>query len=156
MTDKEQLNNNVQFQQLSTEMKEAIKSIMVSPTEQEIEDKKNGKRKRKVPLPHGHSQLDWMKKQSVAQPCFDTSGNGGKITIQELKKHNNENDAWTVYKGRVYNITDYFQFHPGGKIELLRAAGNDCTQMFEFTHSWVNFEAMMLKYLVGYLSIEDN
>ncbi|EGC34173.1 hypothetical protein DICPUDRAFT_35486 [Dictyostelium purpureum] len=129
---------------------EKLRSITVLPTEQEIEDKKNGKRKKKVPLPHGHSQLDWMKKQNLIRDPTFFNGDG-KITITELKKHNTEKDAWTVYKGRVYDITQYFDFHPGGREELLRAAGNDSTQIFEFRHSWVNFEAMMLKYMVGYL-----
>eukprot|EP01132_Coremiostelium_polycephalum_P003275 gene3275-4102_t len=114
----------------SSEQIELLKSIELQPTEKEIEDKKNGIRKKKVPLPPGHSQLDWMRKQN-AIPSPSLFNGHGKITITELKKHSTESDAWTVYKGKVYNITDYIIYHPGGRDELLRAAGSDCTRMFD-------------------------
>ena len=36
------------------------------------------------------------------------------IPMSEIKLHRSEDDAWTVLKGRVYNITRYLKFHPGG------------------------------------------
>lgn len=33
--------------------------------------------------------------------------------------------------GKVYNITAYFRFHPGGKEDLMKAAGKDCTILFD-------------------------
>ncbi|KAF2072861.1 hypothetical protein CYY_005838 [Polysphondylium violaceum] len=133
---------------------ELYKSVELLPTDQEVEDKKNGKRKRKVPLQHGHSQLDWVKKHNAIQSNTLYQGHG-KIPLSEFKKHNTVQDAWTVYKGAVYNITEYFTYHPGGDTELARAAGHDCTKIFEFTHSWVNFESMMAKNLIGYLIPDD-
>ncbi|EFA80317.1 cytochrome b5 domain-containing protein [Heterostelium album PN500] len=136
----------------------------VIPTEFEIEEKASGKRqKQKVPLQHGHSQLDWMRLQK--QPAVATAGttttasvatkhkfrSNAPITIEELKQHSTPEDAWTVYKGRVYDITPYFTYHPGGDAQLARAAGKDCTRMFEFRHGWVNFEAMMEKLCIGYI-----
>ena len=32
--------------------------------------------------------------------------------------------------GVVYNITHYLSFHPGGRAELMKAAGTDCTLLF--------------------------
>ena len=32
--------------------------------------------------------------------------------------------------GVVYNITHYLSFHPGGHAELMKAAGTDCTLLF--------------------------
>ena len=32
--------------------------------------------------------------------------------------------------GEVYDITHYLTFHPGGKSKLMRAAGTDCTLLF--------------------------
>ena len=41
-----------------------------------------------------------------------------KITIEELKSHTNENDCWIAYNGKVYDITKYLEFHPGGMFLL--------------------------------------
>lgn len=36
------------------------------------------------------------------------------ISMAEVKKHQTEGQMWTVLKGRVYNISPYMKFHPGG------------------------------------------
>jgi len=74
-----------------------------------------------------------------------------RITMEELKKHNTPQDAWSVFNGRVYNITPYLPFHPGGEKELMRAAGRDGTKLFMLTHSWVNLEFMLQECCVGML-----
>ena len=40
--------------------------------------------------------------------------------------------------GRVYNLTHYTDFHPGGVPELMRAAGKDGTQLFDEV-PWLNY-----------------
>ena len=52
------------------------------------------------------------------------------MTPSELKKHNTREDAWSAFYGKVYNITPYLRFHPGGEDELLRVAGRDGTRLF--------------------------
>lgn len=44
--------------------------------------------------------------------------------------HNKKEDAWTAINGKVYNITPYFPYHPGGEKELMRVAGRDGTKLF--------------------------
>lgn len=61
------------------------------------------------------------------------------------------NDAWSVYGGKVYNVTPYIPFHPGGKGELLRGAGKDATRLFGEVHPWVNYETMLSSCLIGIL-----
>ena len=41
--------------------------------------------------------------------------------------------------GDVYNITHYLAFHPGGHSELIKAAGIDCTLLFnQVSHHTLN------------------
>ena len=51
--------------------------------------------------------------------------------MNEVKKHNKETDAWTVIRGKVYDITNWFEGHPGGKGLLRKAMGKDVTKLFE-------------------------
>lgn len=41
-----------------------------------------------------------------------------------------------VLRGRVYNITPYLRFHPGGVPLLMKAAGRDGTALFNKYHAW--------------------
>ena len=34
--------------------------------------------------------------------------------MSEVKEHQTEGSMWTVLKGRVYNLSPYMKFHPGG------------------------------------------
>lgn len=34
--------------------------------------------------------------------------------MDEVKQHQSEGSMWTVLKGRVYNLSPYMKFHPGG------------------------------------------
>lgn len=35
--------------------------------------------------------------------------------MNEVKLHQTEGYMWTVLKGRVYNLSPYMKFHPGGE-----------------------------------------
>jgi len=63
--------------------------------------------------------------------------------------------AWSSYQGKVYNITPYLPFHPGGEGQLRRAAGRDGEQLFAETHPWVNWENMLGACVVGILVSES-
>jgi len=74
-----------------------------------------------------------------------------RVTPSQLKYHNGRKGrpAWSSYQGKVYNITPYLPFHPGGEGELMRAAGKDGGRLFMEVHSWVNWENMLGECLVG-------
>lgn len=36
------------------------------------------------------------------------------IPMEEVRQHASKDDCWMVLSGRVYNITPYMAFHPGG------------------------------------------
>ncbi|KAH7447470.1 hypothetical protein KP509_01G108300 [Ceratopteris richardii] len=111
----------------------------------------------KVPLERGFTQVDWLR---LTRTQTDLAGLNGAtnrrfITKAEVKKHQSEDDAWTILKGRVYNITHYLKFHPGGADMLMKGAGKDCTLLFNKYHSWVNAEYLLEKCLVGVLDLES-
>uniref|UniRef100_K3WW71 Cytochrome-b5 reductase n=1 Tax=Globisporangium ultimum (strain ATCC 200006 / CBS 805.95 / DAOM BR144) TaxID=431595 RepID=K3WW71_GLOUD len=109
--------------------------------------------RRKVTLPPGYSQLHWMR---LTQSGKDLSGLRGapprrKILMAEVNQHNTEEDCWSVLDGKVYNITPYMRFHPGGIPYLMMSAGGDCTDLFNEYHPWVNAHGMLDKCYIGEL-----
>ncbi|KAF8790342.1 cytochrome b5 reductase 4-like [Argiope bruennichi] len=104
----------------------------------------------RVALKPGRSLMDWIRYTSRN----DVTGTDGKyleISLRELARHNTRNDAWIALRGKVYNITHYLEFHPGGEDELMRGAGNDATELFNQVHRWVNAESMLQKCFIGIL-----
>ncbi|EGP88028.1 unnamed protein product [Zymoseptoria tritici ST99CH_1A5] len=110
----------------------------------------------KVLLSPGHSPMDWA--------ALVKSGNLAgvstfqRVTPSELKKMTGRKGkpAWSSWQGKVYNITPYLPFHPGGEPELMKAAGRDGTKLFMDVHPWVNWENMLSTCLVGVLVPEDH
>lgn len=45
--------------------------------------------------------------------------------MAELARHKSKEDCWQAYGGKVYNVTPFLKYHPGGVPELMRAAGKD-------------------------------
>lgn len=62
-------------------------------------------------------------------------------------------DAWGAYQGKIYNLTPYLKFHPGGVGELMRGAGKvgEAERLFLEIHPWVNWDGMLAECLVGIL-----
>ena len=107
--------------------------------------------KKRVILQPGHSLMDWIKLGSSNKDLSGTKGKLLTVTAQELAKHNKTNDCWIVIDGKVFNVTEYLNFHPGGVDEMMRGSGKDATELFNNTHSWVNYNSMLKKCLVGHL-----
>ncbi|SCU94876.1 LADA_0G12002g1_1 [Lachancea dasiensis] len=73
-----------------------------------------------------------------------------KISMKHLEQHNSRDDCWCVLQNKVYCITGYMDFHPGGVDILLKsAAGKDATAMFSKYHRWVNFERLLESSYIG-------
>ncbi|KAL8609958.1 Cytochrome b5 reductase 4 [Nucella lapillus] len=109
----------------------------------------------KIALKPGRSLMDWIR---LGRSNKDLTGVGGEVlnvSVEELSKHDKADDAWIAIRGRVYNISPYLEYHPGGVDELMRGAGVDATQLFDEIHKWVNAESMLEKCYVGKLETES-
>ncbi|CAF9916161.1 MAG: hypothetical protein ALECFALPRED_010538 [Alectoria fallacina] len=119
---------------------------------------------KKVLLDPGHSPLDWA--HLTTNPPTPTFLRGADVPPQlirvppsALNWHNGRKgrDAWGVWQGKVYNLTPYMKFHPGGVGELMRGAGKvgDGERLFNEVHPWVSWENMLGECLVGILVSEN-
>ncbi|KAB8298773.1 hypothetical protein EYC80_000948 [Monilinia laxa] len=134
----------------------AAPSLAPPPTHSSVPSKP----RKKVLLSPNHSPLDWAHLSS--SPLANLRGLPPSTPLLRvppslLKKYTGRKgkDAWTALGGKVYNITPYLPYHPGGKPELMRCAGRDGTRMFAEVHPWVNWEGMLEACLVGISVGED-
>ncbi|KAL2857102.1 hypothetical protein BJY01DRAFT_202773 [Aspergillus pseudoustus] len=133
-------------------------SNSLSPTQVTLKPAKKGSQR--PVLEPGYSPLDWAALASNPNNNLrgkDLPSTYIKVTPSMLKAQNGRKgvDAWTSYQGKVFNITPYLPFHPGGKGELLRGAGKDSGKLFLEIHPWVNWDAILGPCLVGILVSEN-
>lgn len=62
--------------------------------------------------------MDWIRLGSSGCDLAGTGGVVSNVSHKELAKHNKCDDAWLAIRGKVYNVTRYMDFHPGGKCFL--------------------------------------
>jgi fatty acid desaturase len=86
-----------------------------------------------------------------------------RISLKQVEEHNGSDDksSWIVLYGKVYDITSFIKFHPGGNIIQYAAGIADATCLFESYHSTSSIkkcQALLMKYgkYLGDLSIETN
>ena len=110
----------------------------------------------KVQLKPGFHLTDWVR---LSQASNDLSGRGDKpirkISMKELSEHKTKYDCWIAYNGRVYNVSPYLPYHPGGEDVILQWGGKDCTKVFNKFHAWVNCDSMLSKCYLGPLGTEQ-
>ena len=69
-------------------------------------------------------------------------------TYEEVAKHNKVEDAWLVIDGKVYDITDFLDEHPGGEEIIFETAGGDATESFlDIGHSDDAMKILKGKYI---------
>ncbi|KAM0500367.1 hypothetical protein ACHAP8_004898 [Fusarium lateritium] len=93
-------------------------------------------------------------KEPEKQICLTNPHVNRKITIEELKAHEGEDEPWFVIHGEVYDGTPYLSGHPGGAASIFGAAGQDATEEFMAIHS-ENAKAMLPTYHIGTLDKES-
>ncbi|KAJ3173270.1 hypothetical protein HDU88_004732 [Geranomyces variabilis] len=107
--------------------------------------------RRKVPLAPGCSPLDWARLLTSGRNMRGGVQQLARFTPEELAEHRKRDDVWMALQGKVYNVTQYVKFHPGGAGQLMRGAGKDATDLFMKVHPWVNVDGLLEKCHIGYL-----
>ena len=82
-----------------------------------------------------------------------SSSSGKQITAADVAQHNSKSSAWTVVNGKVYDLTDFVNAHPGGSSAILRVAGRDGTASFDGERAHGSSERAVLQgYYIGDLA----
>ncbi|WVQ73082.1 hypothetical protein IAR50_002645 [Cryptococcus sp. DSM 104548] len=56
------------------------------------------------------------------------------ISFEEVQKHNKADDCWVIINGKIYDVTDFMENHPGGPDIILANAGKDASKIFGPIH----------------------
>lgn len=94
----------------------------------------------------GINQLSFnqMQKKKAPTKSFDAQG----LTWAEVAQHRTVDDCWTVVDGKIFDVTNYIPFHPGGR-KIMQGAGKDATDLFYKYHAWVNIDTILAKSYIG-------
>ncbi|KAI1791208.1 glyoxylate dehydrogenase [Ganoderma leucocontextum] len=56
------------------------------------------------------------------------------LTGPEVAEHASRDNCWIIVHGKVYDVTDFLDEHPGGSKIILKYAGKDATEAYEPIH----------------------
>lgn len=101
----------------------------------------------------GFGLADWVNLTKVAKDLAQRKGAPlRRITKEEIREHSTVHDGWCSLKGKVYNISPYLAYHPGGEKIMKGVLGKDATALFDKYHPWVNVDGLIGTLQLGYLA----
>jgi len=62
------------------------------------------------------------------------------VPLSEVNRRCTPSDCWFAIEGKVYNLTEFVDRHPGGPTTVLKHAGKDVTKMFLEIHKGIKYE----------------
>jgi len=71
-------------------------------------------------------------------------------TTREVAKHNTLESCWIIAHNKVYDVTHYINSHPGGTHALLKNAGSNQTNSYDF-HT-PEGKKIWEQYCIGYIN----
>ena len=87
--------------------------------------------------------------KSLPEPNWSVV-NATEISAEEVAKHCTAKDGWVSCDGYVYDITQYCQYHPGGKC-VESWLGKDITKINSQVHAWIDVRSTLSKLCIGRL-----
>ncbi|KAI3888845.1 hypothetical protein MKX03_002377 [Papaver bracteatum] len=77
--------------------------------------------------------------------------------LSEVTLHSSKSDCWLTIHGKVYDVTNFLEEHPGGEDVLLEsAAKGDATNDFEDVGHSSTATSMLSSYLIGTLGTSSS
>ncbi|SNX85357.1 probable SCS7 - required for hydroxylation of ceramide [Melanopsichium pennsylvanicum] len=80
------------------------------------------------------------------------------FSTDDVSKHNTSVSCWVIHQGKVYDVTNFVQDHPGGDDLILRYAGKDMGDIMddpqEHSHSDSAYE-LLQEHIIGRLPTTD-
>jgi len=73
------------------------------------------------------------------------------VTATEVAAHNKEGDAWIIVEGKVYDVSEYIENHPGGEEALLKFAGKDASVAFRGPQHGTQVDDVIANYYLAEL-----
>mmetsp|Transcript_5663 Transcript_5663/g.8216 ORF Transcript_5663/g.8216 Transcript_5663/m.8216 type:complete len:188 (+) Transcript_5663:88-651(+) len=108
--------------------------------------------RKKVGVKRGFALHDWTRLLRSSRDLAQRNGAPLRnITPDEIAQHSSVHDAWISLHGKVYNISPYLPYHPGGVDIMKSCFGGDASKLFDKYHRWVNVHGLIGPLLLGYL-----
>eukprot|EP01025_Chloroclados_australasicus_P055872 TRINITY_DN6861_c0_g2_i1.p1 TRINITY_DN6861_c0_g2~~TRINITY_DN6861_c0_g2_i1.p1 ORF type:complete len:142 (-),score=19.66 TRINITY_DN6861_c0_g2_i1:233-658(-) len=70
-------------------------------------------------------------------------------TVEDLKQHTDEKSCYLAIHGKVYDVTEFLEEHPGGYDIILQSTGRDATDDFEDIGHSRSAKQMLEQYYIG-------
>ncbi|KAK7062191.1 cytochrome b5-like heme/steroid binding domain-containing protein [Favolaschia claudopus] len=71
------------------------------------------------------------------------------VTLAELRAHCTKTSMYTLIHGKVYNVTEFLDEHPGGDEVIIAEAGKDASDAFDDVGHSDEAVEMLVDMLVG-------
>lgn len=76
---------------------------------------------------------------------------GKPYTPDEVKAHNSQSDCWVMVNGKVVDLTQFMNSHPGGVAPIMSKAGKDATSEWNAIHNPDAIEKICPDVVIGYV-----
>jgi len=89
--------------------------------------------------------------QGVSKSEGGSKSAGKVISAEEMATHTAKDDCWVALHGKVFNITDFLDDHPGGAKAILLYGGKDASKEFDMLHKPEIIDKYAMDYYIGEL-----